>query len=86
MEPFYTLLICLPAALVLIACACGWPSCRPRGPGPPIPPRSAGGVAGGVQHEAGRSANTYGREAVGCSDTHTLRKTPRRRPAMGIED
>ena len=23
MEPFYTLLICLPAALVLIACACG---------------------------------------------------------------
>ena len=23
MEPFYTLLICLPAALVLIACGCG---------------------------------------------------------------
>jgi hypothetical protein len=23
MEPFYTLLICLPAALALIACACG---------------------------------------------------------------
>lgn len=30
MEPFYTLLICLPAALALIACGCGvavlWPS------------------------------------------------------------
>ena len=29
MEPFYTLLICLPAVLVLIACVCGmavlWP-------------------------------------------------------------
>jgi hypothetical protein len=29
MEPFYTLLICLPAVLVLIACGCGvavlWP-------------------------------------------------------------
>jgi hypothetical protein len=29
MEPFYTLLICLPAALVLIVCGCGvavlWP-------------------------------------------------------------
>ena len=29
MEPFYTLLICLPAALALIACGCGmavlWP-------------------------------------------------------------
>ena len=37
MEPFYTLLICLPAALVLMACGCGvavlWPlGTRPADP------------------------------------------------------
>ena len=38
MEPFYTLLICLPAALVLIACACGVAVLSPPGTRPADPP------------------------------------------------
>jgi hypothetical protein len=34
MEPFYTLLTCLPAVLVLIACACGVAVLSPRGTRP----------------------------------------------------
>jgi hypothetical protein len=46
MEPFYTLLICLPAALVLIACAGGvaalWPS-GTHSADPPTVGRRCGG-------------------------------------------
>lgn len=38
MEPFYTLLICLPAALVLIACACGLAVLSSPGTRPADPP------------------------------------------------
>ena len=38
MEPFYTLLICLPAALVLIACACGVAVLSPPRTRPADPP------------------------------------------------
>jgi hypothetical protein len=38
MEPFYTLLICLPAALVLIVCACGVAALWPSGTQPTDPP------------------------------------------------
>jgi hypothetical protein len=52
MELFYTLLICLPAALVLIACACGVAILSPLGTRPAEPLQSADGVAEGVQHDA----------------------------------
>lgn len=46
MEPFYTLLICLPAALVLIVCVCGvavlWPPAA-RSADPPTVGRRRGG-------------------------------------------
>jgi hypothetical protein len=52
MEPFYTLLMCLPAALVLIACACGvaalWPS-GTRQADPPAVGRRRGGRAHGAE-------------------------------------
>jgi hypothetical protein len=38
MEPFYTLLICLPAALVWIACACGVAVLSPPATRPADPP------------------------------------------------
>lgn len=50
MEPFSTLLLCLPAALVLVVCGCGvaalWPPVtRPTAP-PPVGRRRAGRNAG----------------------------------------
>jgi hypothetical protein len=44
MEPTITLVLCLPAALVLIAAGVGSPSCGPLRLGPPTTPRSAGGA------------------------------------------
>jgi hypothetical protein len=45
MAPLYTLLLCLPAALALIACG-GWPLCGPRRQGPPRTRPWAGSAAG----------------------------------------
>jgi hypothetical protein len=46
MEPISTLLLCLPAALVLIACGCGVAVLWPPAAQSVDPPRSAGGGAG----------------------------------------
>jgi hypothetical protein len=55
MVPLYTLLLCLPAALALIVCACGlavlWsPTAQPT----PRPRPRAGRGAGAVPHETAR--------------------------------
>jgi hypothetical protein len=46
MEPFYALLICLPAALALIACGCGmallWPQAARPADHPKVGRRSGG--------------------------------------------
>jgi hypothetical protein len=66
MEPLYTLLLCLPAALALIACGCGvallWAPCDPARQAPYSQPRwgrrsaARGGKVGwGTSQTLGRS-------------------------------
>jgi len=53
MTPRDTLLLCLPAALVLLACVCGLAVLGPTGTRPAAaPPQTAGGKAGGTGTEA----------------------------------
>ena len=48
MEPLYTLLMCIPAALALIACGCGLAILWPPAARPCDAPRSAGSVVEGL--------------------------------------
>jgi hypothetical protein len=64
MQPLYTLLLCLPAALALIACACGVAVLWPLGPGPPSTPLMAGGVAERAPDEAQRTCNHRAMQTV----------------------
>ena len=54
MTPLTTLFLCLPAALVLIACGCGVALLGPLPLGLPTTQPAAGGIAGGAQYEAKR--------------------------------
>ncbi len=54
MTPLTALLLCLPAALAVIACGCCVAVLGPRPHEFPITQRSAGRAVGGAQHEAQR--------------------------------